>query len=100
MSKVIEAGKANDISFTYEVEWVSSETEWTSRWDIYLNTGDGQIHWFSIINSIIIIIFLTGKVLLKPCEHSFLAVMAVILLKTLRRDIASYNREEDSVYFS
>ncbi|VDD74533.1 unnamed protein product [Mesocestoides corti] len=72
-----------EISFSYQVEWVSSEIEWASRWDLYLNTGDGQIHWFSIVNSIIIIIFLT-------------AVMAVILLKTLRRDIASYNREEDS----
>ncbi|KAM7542392.1 hypothetical protein Aperf_G00000013192 [Anoplocephala perfoliata] len=69
--------------FTYEVEWVPSDIEWASRWDVYLITGDGQIHWFSIINSIIIIIFLT-------------AVMGVILLKTLRRDIASYNREEDS----
>ncbi|VDO11164.1 unnamed protein product [Rodentolepis nana] len=69
--------------YTYEVEWVSSEIDWASRWDVYLNTGDGQIHWFSIINSIIVIIFLT-------------AVMAVVLLKTLRRDIASYNREEDS----
>ncbi|CDS37620.1 Nonaspanin TM9SF [Echinococcus multilocularis] len=79
----LRPGTSTDFSFTYEVEWVSSDTEWASRWDIYLNTSDGQIHWFSIINSIIIIIFLT-------------AVMSVILLKTLRRDIASYNREEDS----
>ncbi|VDL60046.1 unnamed protein product [Hymenolepis diminuta] len=80
---VLKMGTPIQFPFTYEVEWVSSDIEWTSRWDVYLNTGDGQIHWFSIINSIIIIIFLT-------------AVMAVILLKTLRRDIASYNREEDS----
>lgn len=87
-------------SFTYEVEWVSSDIEWASRWDIYLNTSDGQIHWFSIINSIIIIIFLTGSFPSYPYLISSLAVMAVILLKTLRRDIASYNREEDSVSLS
>lgn len=58
---ILKRGSSTKFTFTYEVEWVASKTEWASRWDIYLNTGDGQIHWFSIINSIIIIIFLTGK---------------------------------------
>lgn len=62
---VLKMGTPIQFPFTYEVEWVSSDIEWTSRWDVYLNTGDGQIHWFSIINSIIIIIFLTGMIRLR-----------------------------------
>nr|VZI37163.1 unnamed protein product [Spirometra erinaceieuropaei] len=81
--QILKLGEPAKVAFSYEVIWEESDIEWTSRWDIYLSTGDGQIHWFSIINSLIIIIFLTG-------------VMAAILLRTLRRDISLYNREEDS----
>jgi transmembrane 9 superfamily protein 2/4 len=35
--------------------------------------GDDQIHWFSIINSIMIVVFLTG-------------IVAVIMLKTVSAD--------------
>jgi transmembrane 9 superfamily protein 2/4 len=38
----------------------------------------GQIHWFSILNSLMIMLFLSGMV-------------AMILLRTLHRDIAKYN---------
>merc|ERR1712190_609009 len=38
----------------------------------------GQIHWFSILNSLMIMIFLSGMV-------------AMILLRTLHRDITKYN---------
>lgn len=40
---------------------------------------DDQIHWFSIINSVMIVLFLTGMV-------------AVIMLRVLRRDITNYNQ--------
>merc|ERR1719473_2142677 len=38
----------------------------------------GQIHWFAILNSILILVFLSGMV-------------AMILLRTLHRDITQYN---------
>jgi transmembrane 9 superfamily member 2/4 len=38
-----------------------------------------QVHWFSIFNSLIISVFLTGMV-------------AMILVRALRADIARYNR--------
>jgi transmembrane 9 superfamily protein 2/4 len=38
----------------------------------------GQIHWFAILNSVVIVLFLSGMV-------------AMILLRTLHRDIAKYN---------
>jgi transmembrane 9 superfamily protein 2/4 len=68
---------------TYEVEWTLSETRWASRWDTYLAMTDVQIHWFSIVNSVIVVFFLAG-------------ILSMIIVKTLRRDIARYN-QEDSV---
>ena len=37
-----------------------SDIRWASRWDTYLEMGDVQIHWFSIINSIVVVFFLAG----------------------------------------
>jgi len=73
----------NKLTMTYEVEWTSSETRWASRWDTYLAMTDVQIHWFSIVNSVIVVFFLAG-------------ILSMIIVKTLRRDIARYN-QEDSV---
>lgn len=49
-----------DVYLTYSVTWKESEISWASRWDIYLAMTDVEIHWFSIINSIVVIFFLTG----------------------------------------
>lgn len=67
--------------FTYSVEWKESDVSWASRWDIYLGMNDVQIHWFSIINSLVVIFFLSG-------------ILTMIMVRTLRRDIAKYNAEE------
>lgn len=56
---------------------------WASRWDTYLMMMDDQIHWFSIINSVMIVLFLTGMV-------------AMIMLRTLARDITKYNQLDAS----
>ena len=40
----------------------ASEIRWASRWDTYLLMMDDQIHWFSIINSVMIVLFLSGMV--------------------------------------
>lgn len=53
--------------FTYSVEWKESDVSWASRWDIYLGMNDVQIHWFSIINSLVVVLFLSG-------EHSALLI--------------------------
>ncbi|CAM1303789.1 TM9SF4 (predicted), partial [Pycnogonum litorale] len=68
--------------FTYEVEWESSKLRWASRWDTYLAMSDVQIHWFSIVNSLVIVFFLSG-------------ILTMIIVRTLRRDIAKYNRDEE-----
>ena len=59
-----------------------SEIRWASRWDTYLMMmDDQQIHWFSIINSLMIVLFLSGMV-------------AMIMMRTLHRDISKYNQLE------
>lgn len=67
--------------FTYSVEWKESSVKWASRWDIYLGMNDVQIHWFSIINSLVVVFFLSG-------------ILTMIMVRTLRRDIAKYNTDD------
>lgn len=59
----------------------ASDIKWASRWDTYLLMNDDQIHWFSIINSLMIVLFLSGMV-------------AMIMMRTLYKDIANYNQLE------
>ena len=67
------------VQWTYSVYWRESPTAWATRWDKYLHVFDPKIHWFSLINSAIIVIFLTITVV-------------SILLRALRKDIQRYNR--------
>ena len=65
-----------------QVTWEESPVRWASRWDLYLYMGDDQIHWFSIINSLAIVLLLTG-------------IVAMIMMRTLRRDLNRYNSVEE-----
>jgi len=71
--------KAEEVIYTYDVKWERSELTWPHRWDVYLKGNpDDEIHYFSIVNSLMIVLFLTG-------------VVAMIMLRTLHKDISSYN---------
>lgn len=72
----------NQLYFTYSVEWKESVVSWASRWDTYLAMSDVQIHWFSIINSLVVVFFLSG-------------ILTMIMIRTLRRDIAKYNTDDN-----
>ncbi|KAJ8370745.1 hypothetical protein SKAU_G00107730 [Synaphobranchus kaupii] len=78
----IDPSKENDVLFTYSVHWEESQVKWASRWDTYLTMSDVQIHWFSIVNSVVVVFFLSG-------------ILSMIIIRTLRKDIANYNREDD-----
>lgn len=54
--------KGTRILFLYSIEWKESDVSWASRWDIYLGMSDVEIHWFSIINSLVVVCFLSGKI--------------------------------------
>lgn len=49
------------VTWTYGVFWVESKTAWATRWDTYLHVYDPRIHWFSLVNSAVIVIFLCGR---------------------------------------
>lgn len=76
-----EVKEGKEVIFTYDVNYEPSQTRWASRWDTYLLMTDDQIHWFSIINSLMIVLFLSGMV-------------AMIMMRTLHRDISNYNQLE------
>lgn len=81
---VISKDKMSDtIRFTYSVYWVEDTSiEWQNRWDMYFSYADksSHLHWMSVVHSLVIVSML-----------SFL--VAVVLYRTLRRDIAHYNRQ-------
>lgn len=68
-----------EVTFSYSVYWMKSETAWATRWDKYLRVVDPKIHWFSLINATVIVVFLTMTVF-------------SILVRALKRDIQRYNR--------
>ncbi|XP_052104536.1 transmembrane 9 superfamily member 2-like isoform X2 [Mytilus californianus] len=76
-----------DIAFnyTYSVTWETNENiKWSSRWDYILKSmPNTNIQWFSIMNSLVIVLFLSGMV-------------AMIMLRTLHKDIARYNQMDNS----
>jgi len=72
-----QISKADEVVFTYDVRWEYSDVKWASRWDVYLYATDEQIHWFSIVNSLMIVLFLTG-------------MLAMIMMRTLHRDLRRY----------
>jgi len=74
--------KPGRVLFTYDVMWRASNVKWASRWDIYLsmdNAVPDKVHWFSIINSMLIVIFLS-------------VMIVMIMVRNLHRDISRYNR--------
>eukprot|EP00760_Papus_ankaliazontas_P037911 PhM_4_TR8787/c0_g1_i2/m.90291/K17086/TM9SF2_4; transmembrane 9 superfamily member 2/4 len=75
---------ANRVLWTYSVNWREETVEWATRWDVYLRGADvdAKIHWFSIINSSLIVLFLSGMV-------------AMILMRALHKDFNRYNDAEN-----
>ncbi|KZV49809.1 transmembrane 9 superfamily member 3-like [Dorcoceras hygrometricum] len=82
--KPLEVGTTLDM--TYSVKWVPTNISFARRFDVYLDYPffEHQIHWFSIFNSFMMVIFLTGLV-------------SMILMRTLRNDYAKYAREDDDL---
>uniref|UniRef100_G3PYS1 Transmembrane 9 superfamily member n=1 Tax=Gasterosteus aculeatus aculeatus TaxID=481459 RepID=G3PYS1_GASAC len=69
------------VVYTYSVTFQENNSiKWASRWDyILVSMPHTNIQWFSIMNSLVIVLFLSGMV-------------AMIMLRTLHKDIARYNQ--------
>ncbi|GLU16347.1 hypothetical protein SLE2022_327850 [Rubroshorea leprosula] len=82
--KPLEEGRVLDM--TYSVKWIQTNISFARRFDVYLDYPffEHQIHWFSVFNSFMMVIFLTGLV-------------SMILMRTLRNDYAKYAREDDDL---
>lgn len=80
-----ESMQANPLHviFTYSINWQRSSVKWSNRNSAMRENSLGnvanRVHWFSIINSIIVVVFLSGMV-------------ALILLRTLYHDFARYTQ--------
>jgi transmembrane 9 superfamily protein 3 len=79
---VIKEGEK--IDFTYSVQWVQSPITFAGRFRTYLDHKffEHKIHWFSIFNSFMMVLFLAGLVFM-------------ILVRTLKTDLAEYNDAEE-----
>lgn len=74
------------LNFTFSVTWHPTDVTFSSRFSRYLDSNffEHQIHWFSILNSFMMVMFLTGLVF-------------VILMRTLRKDYARYAADEEDL---
>ncbi|KAI5704621.1 hypothetical protein M8J75_007314 [Diaphorina citri] len=56
--------KPLQIKYTYSIMFQKNNTvKWSSRWDYILeSTSHTNIHWFSILNSLMIVLFLSGMI--------------------------------------
>lgn len=84
---ITELESSKVIEFSYSVNWVDTEQDWPHR---YLNyhqkffKQEMQIHWLSILNSIILVLLLTG-------------FLAIIVIRVLKSDYARYDEENGKI---
>lgn len=77
----LETATSLSITWSYSVKWVAeTKITWAERWNVYVNANHGEddIHWIGIINSLMIVLFLS-------------AMVALIMLRTLNADFQKYN---------
>uniref|UniRef100_A0AAQ6AP35 Transmembrane 9 superfamily member n=1 Tax=Amphiprion ocellaris TaxID=80972 RepID=A0AAQ6AP35_AMPOC len=78
--KTLNCETVRNITFLQE----DNSIKWASRWDyILVSMPHTNIQWFSIMNSLVIVLFLSGMV-------------AMIMLRTLHKDIARYNQVDQA----
>lgn len=72
------------IEFTYSVTWDETSTSFDDRFKKYLDKSffEHQIHWFSIFNSFMMVIFLV-------------CLVSLILMRALKKDYARFGKIDD-----
>uniref|UniRef100_A0A7N0TGI7 Transmembrane 9 superfamily member n=1 Tax=Kalanchoe fedtschenkoi TaxID=63787 RepID=A0A7N0TGI7_KALFE len=79
--------KEVDVEFMYTAKWKETEIPYEKRMDKYSQTSSLphhlEIHWFSIINSCVTVLLLTG-------------FLATILMRVLKNDFMKYGHDEES----
>lgn len=79
--------KEVSIEFTYSVKWKETNVPFEKRMEKYSQTSSLphhlEIHWFSIINSCVTVLLLTG-------------FLATILMRVLKNDFVKYAHDEET----
>lgn len=82
----LEFGQDLEVEFSYSVQWIRTQVRYPERQELHslaiLGEQTVQIHWISILNSLLLVVLLTG-------------VLAAILMRVLRKDLARYMELED-----
>ncbi|TFK75400.1 endosomal P24A protein [Pluteus cervinus] len=78
---VLSEDEPRSVRYTYRITWSESDTPWATRWDNYLHIFDPRIHWFSLVNSLVIVVFLC-------------VMVSMILYRSVSRDIYRYNASD------
>ncbi|KAI5655885.1 hypothetical protein M9H77_24678 [Catharanthus roseus] len=75
--------KGRQLNMTYSVNWIPTDTKFSRRFDVYLDHRffEHQVHWFSIFNSLVMVVFLAGLV-------------SKILMRTLCTEDGKHARED------
>lgn len=83
----ITEDKGVDVDFTYSVKWRDTDIPFEKRMDKFSHSSSLphhlEIHWFSIINSCVTVLLLTG-------------FLATILMRVLKNDFVKYANDEDT----
>lgn len=84
----ITEDKEIEVEFMYSVKWKKTDIPFERRMDKYAKSSflpqHLEIHWFSIINSCVTVLLLTG-------------FLATILMRILKNDFIKYSRDEESM---
>ncbi|CAA7403835.1 unnamed protein product [Spirodela intermedia] len=87
LSVDISNDKEMEVSFSYSATWKETDIPFGKRMEKYSKTSSLprhlEIHWFSIINSCVTVLLLTG-------------FLATILMRVLRNDFIKYSHDEES----
>ena len=75
--------KLRDLPLSYSVSWMPTEEPFSSRMNVYYETGlfSTSIHWYSLLN--------TTAIILVVC-----AVVLSVMYRTLSNDLRKYENEE------
>ncbi|KAL4352212.1 hypothetical protein GQ457_06G026320 [Hibiscus cannabinus] len=83
----LTGGEPVDVGFMYTVKWKETNTPFEKRMEKYSMSSSLphhlEIHWFSIINSCVTVLLLTG-------------FLATILMRVLKNDFIKYAHDEES----
>lgn len=78
-----ESSSSIEVEFSFSVDWTETDIDYNNREHLKgkFFPKTLEIHWLSVINSVVLVVLLTGFIL-------------IILMRVLRNDFTRYNKED------